>query len=189
MKLKITLLCLFSCTLLHAQSQKNPPEADYSSKGSISLRSNVVPWMILMPNAGIEYKPSNQVGFIVDGGWMRWSMNTADKYWHMWNVAPQVRYYAGESKYNYIGTQYTMGEYNFEGSQGKYLGGGLTLGHQFYVSKNLMVDLGFSMGYLHLYNKEEYNHIDGHDYRRGKKTSRGYWGPTGLSLTFVWKVN
>lgn len=161
----------------------------YSPKESISLRTNVIPWLMLTPNLGVEYKTSDHVSLIVDGGWAHWSLNTQNKYWRIWNLAPQARYYIGASKYNYIGAQYTMGEYNLTGNQGKYMGGGLTIGHQFYASKNLMVDLGFSLGYLHLYDKEKYQRIGGVDYRDGKKTANGYWGPTGISMTFVWKIN
>lgn len=188
MKLKLTLLCLLACTLLHAQNQ-DFQSTTYLPKGSLSLRSNVIPWLILMPNAGMEYKPSDRVGLIVDGGWMRWNMKMTDKYWRMWNVAPQIRYYVGASKNSYIGAQSTMGEYNFTGSQGVYMGGGLSLGHLFYAGKNLMVDLGLSLGYLHLSKKEDYKHIDGKNYRDSQRTSNGYWGPTNLSMTFVWKIN
>lgn len=161
----------------------------YSPKGSLSLRTNVIPWLALMPNVGVEYKVTDEFGILVDGGWAHWNLNTTNKYWRMWDVAPQARYYFGSFKYNYIGAQYTMGEYNLSGRQGKYMGGGLTLGHQFYAGKNLMVDLGISLGYLHLYDKEKYQRINGEDYRDGKKTANGYWGPTGLSMTFVWKIN
>ena len=100
-----------------------------------------------------------------------------------------MRYYIGESKCNYIGGQYALGQYNLTGRQGKYMGGGLTLGHQFYAGTNLMVDLGVSVGYLHLYDKEKYHRVDGVDYRRSDKASNGYWGLTGLSMTFVWKID
>ena len=160
----------------------------YSPKGSVSLRTNVIPWAMLMPNVGIEYKASDHVGLLVEGGWARWSINSADKYWRLWNISPQARYYFGQAKYNYTGLQYTMGEYNITGNQAKYMGGSLTLGHQFQPAKNLMVDIGASLGYLHLYDKEKYRRINGVDYRDGEKTSSGYWGPTGLSITLVWKI-
>jgi len=161
----------------------------YSSKGSLSLRSNLTSWLLLTPNMGIEYKATDNIGLIAEGGWAHWNLKTQNKYWRVWNVAPQVRYYTGSLKDNYIGLQYTMGEYNLIGDQGKYMGGGFTFGHQFYCGKNLMVDLGLSLGYLYLHNKEEYERINGHDYRNGIKTSNGYWGPTGVNVTFVWRIN
>jgi hypothetical protein len=161
----------------------------FSEKGSLSVRTNVLSWLVLTPSIGLEYKATDHIGLLVDGGWTHWNLNTQNKYWRLWNVAPQVRYYFGQAKYNYIGAQYTMGEYNLTGYQGKYMGGGLTLGHQFDCGKNLMVDLGISLGYLYLHDKEEYQRIDGHDYRTIPKSSHGYWGPTGLTVSFVWKIN
>lgn len=189
MKKQLTLFFLLSFSIMFYGQSSVEELPTYSPKGSLSLRTNVVPWAMLMPNIGVEYKASDHIGLIAEGGWTHWSLNTPNKYWRMWNIAPQARYYFAEAKYNYIGVQYTMGEYNLTGRQGKYMGGGLTLGHQFYAGKNLMVDLGLSLGYLHLYDKEKYQRIDGHDYRDGRKTANGYWGPTGLSMTFVWKIN
>lgn len=188
MKLRLILFFLLSCSLLYGQSS-NESLPSYSPKGSLSLRSNIVSWLILTPNVGIEYKTSDYIGLLVDGGWAHWNVNMTNRYWRMWNISPQMRYYSAESKYNYIGLQYTIGQYNLTGNQGKYTGGSLTLGHQFYAGKNLMIDLGFSFGYLYVYGKEEYKRIDSIDYRISNKTANGYWGPTGLSVALVWKIN
>lgn len=182
----IVLVFLLTGITTCIQAQEEPT---YFPKGSLSLRTNTVSWLMLTPNLGIEYKASDNIGLLVDGGWAHWKLNTQNKYWHLWNVAPQMRYYFGNLKDSYLGAQYTMGEYNLTGYQGKYMGGGLTLGHQFYLSKNLMADLGLSLGYLYLHDKEEYQRIAGHDYRATPKSSHGYWGPTGLTVSFVWKIN
>lgn len=191
MKLKETLLILLLslCFSLLSAQENTKTLNTYFPKGSLSLRTNTVSWLMLTPSLEVEYKPSDNLGLLVDGAWSHWKLNTQNKYWHMWNAAPQVRYYTGALKNNYIGVQYTMGEYNLTGYQGKYMGGGFTLGHQFYLAKNLMVDLGLSLGYLYLHDKEEYQRIDGHDYRTTPKSSNGYWGPTGLNVSFVWKIN
>lgn len=187
---EILLIFLLLLCFPYLNAQENTKTLDnYFPKGSLNLRTNAIPWLLLTPNLGVEYKASDNIGLLIDGGWAHWSLNTQNKYWRIWNVAPQLRYYTGRLKDNYIGLQYTMGEYNLIGNQGKYMGGGLTLGHQFYCGKNLMVDLGISLGYLYLYDKEDYNRINGHDYRTGVKSSNGYWGPTGASVSFVWKIN
>lgn len=172
------------------QAQETNPEApSYFPKGSLGLRTNTVSWVLLTPNLGIEYKVSDNLGLLVDGGWAHWNLKSRNRYWRVWNIEPQIRTYFGSDKNNYIGAQYTMGEYNLLGDQAKYMGGGLTLGHQFYCGKNLMVDLGLSLGYLYLHDKEKYERIDGHNYRTTSKSSHGYWGPTGLTVSFVWKIN
>lgn len=187
---KTVIFCIlfFVSIVTYAQQSKQYSQT-YFKKGSLSLRTNAVPWLMLMPNAGFEYKASNNIGLIVDGAFARWNLETANKYWHVWHVAPQARYYIGDPKYNYLGLQYMMGEYNLTGTQGSYMGGGLTLGHQFDCGHNLLVDVGFSLGYLYLYNTEEYTHKNGMNVRTKDKYSHGYWGPTGASITFVWKIN
>lgn len=186
----ILLSLLFLSMTMNAFSQEaKQEEATHFPAGSVSLRSNALPWLLLMPNLGIEYKPTERIGLLVDGGCAHWNLNTRNKYWRMWNVAPQARYYAGRSMENYIGLQYTVGEYNLSGFQGKYMGGGLALGHQFYCAKNLLIDLGLTLGYLRLYDQEEYKRIDGHNYRIKDGASHNYWGPTALSVTLVWKLN
>lgn len=173
---------------LQAQ-QLQQEDAACFSKGSLNLRANAVSWLMLTPNVGLEYKATDNLGLLIEGGWSHWKLNTKNKYWRIWNVAPQARYYLGNLKKSYMGAQYTMGEYNLTGDQGKYLGGGLTLGHHFFLRKNLMADIGLSLGYLYLYDKEKYERIDGHNYRTSAKKSHGYWGPTGLTASFVWIIN
>lgn len=188
-RLLFILFFLFFAASSSYGQDRTADEASYFPKGSLSLRSNILTWALLTPSVGVEYKTSDRIGLIAEGAWSHWNLNSTNKYWRMWNVSPQVRYYTGKLKDSYIGAQYTMGEYNLLRRQGKYMGGGLSLGHQFYCGKNLMVDLGVSLGYLHLYDKEKYQRIGGVDYRDGKKTANGYWGPTSISMTFVWKIN
>lgn len=181
-------ILFYVCITSYAQEIKQST-LPYSPKGSFSLRTNTMPWLLLVPNTGFEYKASDNIGLIVDGAFSHWSLNTTNKYWHIWNVAPQIRYYTGSLKSTYVGGQYTMGDYNLTGKQGSYMGGGMTVGHQFYCGHNLFVDLGLSLGYLYLYDKEEYTRINNTNIRNGVKTSNGYWGPIGLNIIFVWKIN
>lgn len=187
---KTVIFCiLFFVSIVTYAQQSEQSLQTYFKKGSLNLRTNTIPWLMLTPNLGIEYKASDNIGLIVDGAFAQWSLNSANKYWHLWNVAPQARYYIGELKYNYLGLQYMIGEYNLTGTQGSYLGGGVTLGHQFDCGHNLLVDVGLSLGYLYLYDTEEYTRKNGMNVRTKDKYSRGYWGPTSASITFVWKIN
>lgn len=181
-------LLFLLCITMDAQETRNTSQT-YFSEGGFSLRTNTLPWLMLVPNAGFEYKVSDNIGLIFDGAFARWSLETSNKYWNIWNIAPQARYYMGKLKDNYVGAQYTMGEYNLTGTQGNYLGGGLTFGHQFDCGYNLLVDLGLSIGYLYLKDIEEYTRKDGVNISTRDKYSHGYWGPTGASITFVWKIN
>lgn len=183
-KIILFFLCLLSVSL-SAQEQLS----ESFPKGSLNLRTNVVPWLTLMPNVGVEYKIKDRVGLLIDGGWMHWNFDTRDKYWRAWNISPQVRYYTGANGDSYIGAKFIVGEYNLLGEQANFQGGGLSLGHQFYCGKNLSVDIGIALGYARMYNREKYERVEYKNKFLGKKPSRNYWGPIGANITFVWRIN
>lgn len=184
------LLFVFLFAFLYSHGQTGTGSLPtYFPKGSVNVRVNTISWLVLTPSLGVEYKTSDRVGVLVDGGWSRWSLDTPNKYWRIWYVAPQARYYAGRSVDTYLGVQGVMGEYNVKGRQGSYAGGSLTFGRQFTLSKRVLVDLGLSVGGLHFYKREKYRRVDGTDYLEEPLASTTYWGPTSLTMAFVWKIN
>lgn len=194
---KILLLGLLGFIFLSIHSQNQAiDKIQYKTipqHQGISLRTNVVSWIVLIPNVGLEYRPSNNLGLLVNGSYARWTWDDQNNYHSLWKVSPQVRLYLGDLKDSYVGIEGQVGYYNFRyspeyGIQGEFIGGGLSCGHQFYVAKNLMVDIGFSLGYLYLHKTEEHARVD----RKNVLLDRYnhcYWGPTALNMSFVWKIN
>lgn len=185
------LVCLFftTCFLSNAQRACYSVAHTYSSESSISLRSNLASWLILTPSIGAEYKSTDRLGLILDTSWIQLDLeNTKYKYWRMWNVSPQLRYYLGRNLNYYMGAQYSVGGYNVSGKLGNYMGGGLTTGHQFYIGRNLLFDLGVSLGYLNFYNTIRFKRIEGVNYQVSEKYSSSHYGLTGVSMSLVWKI-
>lgn len=190
MRKQIFICCALLVGFLSLYGQSRPePLPTYFPKGSVNVRVNTLTGLVLTPSLGVEYKTSDRVGVLVDGGWARWSLDTPNKYWRIWYVAPQARYYAGRSVDTYLGVQGVMGEYNVKGRQGKYTGGSFTFGRQFTLSKRVLVDLGLSLGGLHFYDREKYRRVDSTDYLEVPLPSTSYWGPTSLTMAFVWNIN
>lgn len=194
MKRKLLIPALLLILSVYSYGQSNTePLPSYFPKGSLSLRTNVAYWAILTPNLGIEYRFSDNYSLLADGTWSHWDWKNDSRRWRNWSVNPQIRRYLGSGKDSYVGLAYNVGEYNLNlsgtGKQANFMGGSLTLGHQFYAGKNLLVDIGFSGGYLHIYNKDKYEHINGVDVYIYKGRSHGYWGLTGFNISFVWKIN
>ncbi|MVZ62194.1 DUF3575 domain-containing protein [Sphingobacterium humi] len=184
------LILLFLFSVLLSLAQEQPTKASNSFPGkSFSLRTNLPTWLLAMPSLGIEYKTSDRTALIVDGVYAHWNFKRkeADRFWHFWNVAPQVRRYVNADCSTYVGLQYSMGRYNLSSQQGEYLGGGFTFGKQYYAGKNLLIDLGLSLGYLKISTRESYRQIDGEFYRNKSKQNRNYYGPTSLSVNLVRK--
>ncbi len=184
------LLCFHTAS---AQNEaNNHPEGNTMpafSKGSVSLRTHVLPWTFLIANAGVEYKPTESVGLLVDGAFTHFDAGKNKLFWRLWHVSPQLRLYTGAQKAFYGGAAYIIGEYNYSGRQGNYQGGGLALGKQWYCNKNLLVDTGITLGYLHLYNREKYMSVENTYYRQESLKERNYWGPVGATIALVWKIN
>lgn len=166
-------------------------EADYFPAGSLSVRTNLPTWLLAVPSLGLSYKSADRLEFILDGAYSHWNFKRKgmDNYHHFWNVSPQVRTYINPSHTAYLGLQYSMGEYNMSRQQGRYMGGGLAIGKQYFAGKNLLVDIGLTLGYLQLSKRESYRQENGDFYRTQTKENTNYWGPTSLSIRFSRKIN
>lgn len=191
----VFLAVLLCSTYILAHSQNSIPKEVLNESPSLrglSLRSNAIPWIVLTPSLGLEYRPTNSFSVLVNGAYAHWTWDKSMRRHHLWQIAPQVRYYVGVMKDSYIGLEGQVGEYNLKhsmiGRQGNFMGGGVSLGHQFVNSKRLLIDLGISLGYLRFKDAEKYERINNVNTRMSKG-SHNYWGLTGASVTFVWKIN
>lgn len=181
------LLCI---TLCYAQSNSEVEPNSFSSK-SLSISTNIPTWVLGIPSLGISYKVSNQFEIKIDGAFSSWEFkrNSIPHHWNFWNISPQVRSYINKDRSTYLGLQYSIGDYNMSRQQGKYEGGGLTIGKQYYAGKRMLIDLGLTFGYLRLSDRESYTYSNNIFYRNRIKGDSNYWGPTALSIRLTRKVN
>lgn len=194
MKRVTLLLFLFLSVFLtcYGQYVKEDKTTNLRDLEGFSLRTNVTNWALLTPSIGAEYRVNEDWSVIVDGAWTKWNWKSKYRRFRVWEVKPQVRRYFRDKKDNYIGVVYNAGQYCIKlresGKQGDFMGGSIALGHQFYAAKNVMVDAGISVGYLHMSKREEYKRINGADIKMGNLKNKNYFGPTGVSMTVVWKI-
>ncbi len=157
---------------------------------TLSLRANLLRWATLTPDLGLEWRITQSVGIAVNGSWTSWSWNGADRRYALWEVAPEVRWYLGETRRGYIGAMYKAGQFNYKlsatGRQGDLMGGGITGGYQLRLSDALSLDFNVAVGCLHA-DYEKYEVIDGVRVRAGKET-KNWWGPVNAGVTLVWKL-
>ena len=186
----LLLWSVLTCVFIQAQEPMSY-ESNPSDAGSFNLRSNTLSWLLLIPNLGIEYKPSEQIGLLLEGNLAHWNFAKKgnDHYWHHWNVSPAVRYYMNEQRDVYLAVQGQLGAYNIGNEQAKYYSGGLGFGKQYYVSKKMQLDLGLTFGYLRREELEKIKQVNGVFYRRGAVENKGYWGPTQVQVSFIRKLN
>lgn len=98
---------------------------DSGKEYNLSFRANLLRWVTLTPDVGAEWRINPSVGILVNGSWSPWSWS--DKYYRLWEVAPEVRYYLGKEKKGYLGLLYKEGQFNYKfsetGRQGVISGG------------------------------------------------------------------
>ena len=174
-----------------AETERLAAEATAKAKShSLSLRANLLRWVTLTPDLGVEWRLNHHVGILVNGSYTSWTWNSNDRRYALWEIAPEARYYIGKEKRGYIGAIYKAGSFNYKlseiGKQGNLMGGGLTGGYQLKLNKALNLDFSLALGCLHA-DYDKYIVIDGIRVRQGKET-KNWWGPISAGVTLVWNI-
>ena len=165
-------------------------KASVTDSYTLSLRANLLRWATLTPDLGLEWRINPSWGIVVNGSWTSWSWNDADRRYALWEVAPEVRWYLGETKRGYIGAMYKAGQFNYKlsatGRQGDLMGGGITGGYRLRLNDALSLDFSVAVGCLHA-DYEKYEVTDGVRVRAGSDT-KNWWGPIGAGVTLAWML-
>lgn len=158
---------------------------------SFSLRANLLSWVVFTPDLGVEWIINRDLGLILDGSWtsLKWGSNNGYRF-AVWSVKPEFRYYLGNSKQWFVGLYYMMGDYNFRfsknGYQGRYQGGGFSLGYLQNLGDTFSLDFHIGVGYI-FSNADKYQVWYGYNTRLGKEIIN-YPGVNQLGVTLVWKL-
>lgn len=190
LKIKLLLVGIICAMHSYAQEAYQVESNSFPSK-SLSISTNVPTWLIGIPSLGIAYKPSDRSEILVDGSFSHWNFkrDNTPHYWRSWNVSPQVRRYINDDRSTYLGLQYSVGQYNISAQQGKYMGGGISFGKQYYLAKDMLIDLGLTLGYLRFRDRASYTYSNEVFYTNHKKKDSNYWGPTAVSIKLIKKIN
>ena len=166
----------------------NGKAADESYR--FAVRANLLRWVTLTPDLGIEWRITPCVGIAVNGSWTAWKWKDNDRQYGLWEVAPEVRWYLGRQKRAYVGAQFKTGEFNYKlsstGRQGDLLGGGITGGYQLPLCPNLTMDFSLGIGYLKA-DYDTYTVVNGVCVHQNSK-SKNWWGPINAGVSLVWKL-
>lgn len=167
-----------------------PSETKITNDYHLSLRANLLRWVTLTPDLGVEWRICPSWSIAVNGSWTSWTWSDKDRRYALWEVAPEIRYYMGEKKAWYLGAMFKAGQFNYKlsetGKQGDLMGGGITAGYQLRLNKALALDFNLGLGYQNA-DFEKYEVIDGVRVRRDNET-KDWWGPINAGVTLVWKL-
>ncbi|MDR1156626.1 MAG: DUF3575 domain-containing protein [Bacteroidales bacterium] len=155
------------------------------------LRTNLLYWAVAMPNLGIEWKPSNRTGILLNGAYSHWAWNSESKQHRTWLVQPEIRRYFGESRRWFAGIEGHAAEFNFKfgdtGYQGKAFGGGITGGYRMPLSNCFDWDFSLGLGYTRL-EYDSYYRSNNVMVRKESGIKKNVFAPTQAGVSLIWKI-
>lgn len=164
------------------------------------LKTNLLYWVTGTPNAALEWATGRKHSVVLEGGWQPWQYSDTKKLKH-WLVQPEFRYWTCETfNGHFWGVHALGGQFNAGGIkmpfgmfpsfkehryQGWAIGGGLSYGYHWLLSRQWAIELTVGLGYLY---------IDYKKYRCAscgtalKNTNRHYVGPTKAAINLVYTI-
>ena len=176
----------------HTDAEETTPKIQKEPEQyHVALRANLLRWVTLTPDLGLEWRINKTWSIVANGSWTSWSWNDKDRRYALWEVSPEVRHYIGKEKRGYVGAMYHVGQFNYKlsdtGKQGDLMGGGITGGYTLDLNRALSLDFHAGVGYTRA-DYDKYQVTEGIRARRSCGT-KSYWGVIRLGVTLVWKFN
>ncbi|GHT71126.1 hypothetical protein AGMMS50239_40130 [Bacteroidia bacterium] len=199
-KTVLTLACflLLTATLPAQQDAKDNAYTEHGCEDKFSIRTNLLYWAVATPNLGIEYKPAERFGILVNSAYSHWIWSDDDNHHRTWMVSPEIRYYFGGRGVArnaptgwFIGVEGHAGEFNFKfkdtGYQGDAIGGGLTGGYKLRLSEVFDLDFSLGLGYTQLKYDTYYRSREVMVLKEGG-LKKDFFGPTQLGVSLIFKL-
>ncbi|KAA6348598.1 hypothetical protein EZS27_003927 [termite gut metagenome] len=158
-----------------------------------SLRTDLLYWLAVVPNAGIEWNPFDHWSILVNGLYNQIVLGGGEKQYCIEMVSPELRRHIGEDKRWFVGVEFHTGKYNFKlgetGYQGDLTGGGLTGGYQMHLNPVFDMDFHLGLGYTKLEHDSYYRSSNGVLVRKETGLKKNFIGPTQAGVSLVWRIN
>lgn len=182
----LTLLLLSVATALCQDGKKEQYPVP-----ALSVRTNVVHWLMGSPNAGLEWRATESFGVLMSGAWTHLNWQSDERHFRHYKFNPELRFYMGESRRFYLGAECHFGQFNFKfndnGRQGDFVGGGLSLGYRLPVKPKFAIDFNLGLGATSL-DYEKYEYIDGVNVRRSSSEKTTIMGVNQFGIVLAWKL-
>lgn len=170
-----------------------PPLTAPQGTHRLAIKTNLLYDAILMPALEVEYRFNPRWTLNVEGDMAWWENFGTNKCYQLAMVSPEGRYWFPSRKPwhgHYIGLFGTFAWYDLEngdeGYQGEAIAAGLSYGYMFPIARNLSLEAGIGLGFMHT-RYEEYLPIEGH-YVYQQTKNLNYFGPLKLKFNLVWRL-
>ena len=168
------------------------PQPEPWKLGKFALRTNALYWLGALPNLGVEWRPAERVGIVVNGGYAPWGDNAWSHNWGGWFVTPEVRIYLGEKMAWFVGPQFLAGGFNLKpgdtGYQGNVLAGGVMGGYRMKLSRCWDMDFTLGLGYCH-FEYDTYRREGDLNVYISSGATKNTVLPIQAGVNFIWKIN
>jgi hypothetical protein len=167
----------------------------------VALKTNLLYWATTTPNIGLEVGLGEKTTGQVFYGLNPWKQGGGDhSSLRHWVVQPEIRHWFCQ-KFNgwFVGAHAMGGQYNAGGVKlplgffpaledhrykGWYIGGGVTAGYQWVISKHWNFEASLGAGYIY----SPYTKYCTICRSEGQKDHRNYVGPTKAALSLVYII-
>lgn len=189
-------LMVVMAILFGADAKAEGKEGGHGCLTGIAVKTNMLHDALLTPDVGIELNLKKRFSVSAEGVWAWWSRKSRNRFWRIYGGWIEGRYWLegkrSESmrKGHHAGVYISLHTYDFEfGSKGwqsrdGVFGIGGAYGYSFPVTKRLNIDVGIRLGYV-VGSQITYRPQCGEYICISNKLHR-YFGPTDLSVSFVW---
>lgn len=178
---------------------------------NVAIKTNLLGWATTSPNIGAELGLGRKSTVQLFGTINPWTFG--DTKIRFWNIEPEYRYWFCEKfTGHFIGIHLLGGEYNLwnvkmpltslpdltgpnkgRHAEGWYMGGGITYGYQWMLSKHWNLEASVGVGYAYSPYKyygrcDRLLDKDGNTLPEGEKTTdnTSYFGPTKLAVSLMY---
>ena len=171
-------------------------DSSYAQLRYISVKTNMLYDLALIPNIGAEYYLGNGFSAVANAHFSWWSIDSKAWFWRTLGGDVALRYWFGKASQakpltgHHVGIYAQTITYDFElggkGIQASKLNWsvGAEYGYSLPITRRLNLDFTAGIGY-HWGEFDEYTPLDGHFTWMSTKR-RKYFGPTKLEVSLVW---
>ena len=196
------LMCLCILSMQAHQTEQSQQSLQMRQTKQVGIKTNVLYWATTTPNLGLEMTVGNKHTVQMFFGLNPWKQSGGDQSrLRHWMVMPEYRYWFNQN-FNgwFLGAHALGGQYNIGGVkfpfgllkelrnhryEGWYVGGGITAGKQWNLSKHWNLEASLGLGYIHTaYDK--YN--CGTCGEKLKSAHKNYVGPTKVALSLIYLI-
>lgn len=162
-----------------------------AERGGLHLKTDLLGWLLLTPNAGAEYLINDHWSVGGDVRWRPWGQD--DKCDRLILGGAEVRYYFGDEspvRGAFAGIFYEGGKFNYKpkatGYQGNTHCGGAMMGYALPLNRSLFLEFVLGAGFSHA-SYDLYERMSGEDVEMGHDTHNA-WRLSKVQITLGWKI-